>query len=346
MYKVGVCGHFGEKQKLLNGQTVKTKTLTEELEIAIGPESVQIVDTHGWVKNPIKLIVECYLLIKNSLNIIVLPAHNGVKVIVPLFLMLNILFHKKLHYVVIGGWLSNLLKEDRRLRNMIKKFDVVYVETDSMLKSLQHIGVENVVCLPNFKRLSILPENEIIYSMEEPYKLCTFSRVIKEKGIEDAINAVKEVNDKLGRTAYTLDIYGQVEGIYAERFEELKNNFPDYIKYKGVISFSESVDVLKEYFALLFPTYYEGEGFAGTILDAYASGIPIIATDWKYNTEVIDNYKTGILYSYKNPEKLVHILIQILTDTTVINSMKLKCLDQAKKYSPELIVKILINRLA
>ena len=31
MKKAGVCGHFGIGRNLLNGQTVKTKTVTEEL---------------------------------------------------------------------------------------------------------------------------------------------------------------------------------------------------------------------------------------------------------------------------------------------------------------------------
>lgn len=46
---------------------------------------------------------------------------------------------------------------------------------------------------------------------------------MKEKGIEDAIDAVKTVNSRLGRTVYTLDIFGQVDKDYEERFSELKN---------------------------------------------------------------------------------------------------------------------------
>jgi glycosyltransferase involved in cell wall biosynthesis len=49
--------------------------------------------------------------------------------------------------------------------------------------------------------------------------------------------------------------------------------------------------VLRDYFALLFPIYYIGEGFAGTAIDAFSAGVPVIASDWKYNSEVI---KEGI----------------------------------------------------
>ena len=178
-----------------------------------------------------------------------------------------------------------------------------------MLNALVKQGLKNAKHLPNFKRLKVLDESELIYQYNEPYKLCTFSRVMKEKGIEDAINAVTSINNEKKRVVFTLDIYGQIDDNYKERFDELKSAFPDYIKYKGVVDFDKSVDVLKEYMALLFPTYYEGEGFAGTILDAYASGVPIIATDWKYNAEIIHNLKDGLIYDYRTPEKLRSILI-------------------------------------
>ena len=47
---------------------------------------------------------------------------------------------------------------------------------------------------------------------------------------------------------------------------------------------------------MIFPTYYVGEGFPGTIIDAFSSGIPDIATDWRYNSEIVQNGKTGYIY--------------------------------------------------
>ena len=98
---------------------------------------------------------------------------------------------------------------------------------------------------------------------------------MREKGIEDAVNAVVSVNTDLGVQAFSLDIYGQVDGAQIEWFESLQKKFPSYIRYGGLVPYDKSVDVLKDYFALLFPTYYEGEGFAGTLIDAYSAGVPV-----------------------------------------------------------------------
>ena len=47
MVRVSVLGHFAQGKELLNGQTVKTKIITDELENQLGAEQVLRIDTHG-----------------------------------------------------------------------------------------------------------------------------------------------------------------------------------------------------------------------------------------------------------------------------------------------------------
>lgn len=342
VYSAGVCGHFGKNKNYLDGQTVKTKELTRELKNRLGKDSIYTVDTYRWKLNAVFIIIKCCSLMKKCKDVIIMPGDNGIKVFAPLFLLLNKIFHRKLHYVVIGGWLRELLEKKPKLKNRLSRFDGIYVETKSMVKSLEELGLSNVRHLPNFKSLQILKESQLVYPACEPYKLCTFSRVLKEKGIEDAIDAVKDVNTLLGKTAYTLDIYGQIDDEYYERFKEIEKEFPKYISYKGCVKFSSSVNALKDYFALLFPTYYEYEGFAGTILDAFASGVPVIATSWKYNSEIIQNEIDGLIYDYRKPELLKKILSDTYENPKLITNMKKNCLKRAKEYSPEVVIESLM----
>ena len=61
MKKVCVLGHFGSGKNLLNGQTVKTKIVTNELECQIGLNNVDKIDTHGGItKLPIVIVVKIY----------------------------------------------------------------------------------------------------------------------------------------------------------------------------------------------------------------------------------------------------------------------------------------------
>ena len=319
MKRVCIIGHFGHGENLLNGQTVKTKIVTKEIVKELGKKEVSCIDTHGGVKALISAFRHALIALKYHKNIIIMPAENGLRIFAPLLVLLNLLFHRKLHYVVIGGWLPEFLKKRKKLTKALMSFDGIYVETNTMRKALEAQGFNDVYVMPNFKDLNILKESELVYHHTEPYRLCTFSRVMKEKGIEDAVNAVKTVNEHFGRIVYTLDIYGQVDSAQTEWFNELKSTFPLYIKYGEFVPFDKSVEVLKNYFALLFPTYYEGEGFAGTLLDAMAAGVPVIASDWRYNPEIV-NEKTGYVYPVHDNHAFVTTLISVGNNSDLLLS--------------------------
>lgn len=68
----------------------------------------------------------------------------------------------------------------------------------------------------------------------------------EKKGIEDAVNSVKTVNENFVKTVYTSDIYGQVDSAQTEWFNELKTIFSSYIKYDELVSFNISAEVLKK----------------------------------------------------------------------------------------------------
>lgn len=345
MYKVGLCGNYGESDSDYNGQTVKTRTITEGLSKIFGIDEVAVVDTNQWQKHKLLLLFQCFNLTRNCENIIILPGPNGIRIFSALFLLLNNLFLRRMHYIVIGGWLPDLLKNDKRIKNRVKKFDGIYVETNSMVMTMTEMGLKNTRYLSNTKHLNVIEEMELVYATDEPYKLCTFSRVTKEKGIEDAIEAVIATNESLQRKAFTLDIYGQIDEGYRNRFEAVMEQLPNYVVYRGVVNSNESVKTLKNYCALLFPTYYEGEGFAGTILDAYASGVPVIATNWKYNSEIIHDKSDGFIYDYKSTKELRRILEFIAGNIEIINEMKINCLKRAKQYSPEVVLGSFIQHL-
>lgn len=340
-----IIGHFGFGYECLDGQTVKTKIITSELKREYTEEKIDLFDTHYVKKKPIRSFFAVTKSVRKSDNIIILPAQNGLLYLPPFLVFLNFFFRKKLHYVVIGGWLPTFLQKHRFVANTIKKFDYIYVETNAMKTALDADGFENVLVMPNCKKLNILKEDELVISESEPYRFCTFSRVMKEKGIKEAIDAVKKVNKTFGRTVCSLDIYGQIDPEEKVWFDELKLTFPEYVRYAGLVPFNQSTAVLKDYFALLFPTYYHGEGFAGTLIDAMAAGLPVIASDWKYNSEILIPNKTGVIYSLQEEAGLENAIFSSLKNTEEWNAMKPKCLEEAKKYSPEFVTRILKENL-
>lgn len=343
--KIGIIGHFAFGYQLLDGQTVKTKTLYTSLKQDLIFKEVKTVDTFNWRKNILKLIIKTLNILANCSNIIILLSQNGMRVFFPLLYFLNTIFHKRIHHVVIGGNLPELIIKNKNWIKYLNSFEGNYVETRSMQMVLKKIGLNNVYLLPNFKDLNIIRENELIHEYNQPYKLCTFSRVMKEKGIEDAIEAVTVVNRIVGKTVYILDIYGQVESNYEETFINMINDTPDFINYKGMVPFNQSVEILKEYYLLLFPTYFDGEGFAGTLIDALSAGVPSIASDWRYNREVIEDGKTGRIVPVMDIKALSDVLLYYAENPLEVFNMKKQCIYEALKYTPEYVLKQFIEKL-
>ena len=345
MIKIGICGHFGGNRNFLDGQTVKTKIITRELQKDYGDAEVKKVDTFGGKRRLVPIILNLISLVMSCKNIIILPAHNSLRIFAPLLAFVNYFYHKKLHYVVIGGWLPEFVSKRKFLRKALMMFNCIYVETNTMKNKLEAMGLNNIVVMPNCKELNILKPEELVYAKEEPYKLCTFSRVMKEKGIEDAVDAVIAVNEELGRIVYTLDIYGQIDKEQTDWFAKLQTEFPDYVKYKGLVPFDKTTEVLKDYFLLLFPTRFYTEGIPGTIIDAYAAGIPVVCSKWQSFGDLVDD-TVGYGYEFSSQEALENLLGKIyLKDINRVLAMKESCLMKSRRYVPDRVIEILIDKI-
>lgn len=343
MKKIGICGIYGMGPDFSGGQPVKVRTVTEELIKEYGKKNVLIANTFRWKKNPLKLLFNCFLLFKNCENIIMLPAQNGIKVFSWIFLGLNILFGRKVHYIVIGGWLPDFLKEDKKLRKRVASFFGVYVETESMKIALESLGLNNIYIMNNFKKLK--QAENILFNYSEPYKLCVFSRITENKGIEDAINAVMKINADLGREVYHLDLYGHLDKNYAKKFNSIMEKVPPYIKYNGVAEPEKSVEVIRNYFIQLFPTRFKTEGIPGSIIDSYFAGVPVLASKWNSFYDVIDEGKTGLGFEFANYDNFILKLKEIADKPSTIIEMKKHCIEKSIVYSPDYVMKEFVKHL-
>lgn len=89
---------------------------------------------------------------------------------------------------------------------------------------------------------------------------------------------------------------------------------------------------------MLFPTYYHGEGFPGNVIDAYNSGLPVIATDWLYNKEVVLDGKTGLLVPVKDPSALSDAIMKLYFNRKLHYEFSKRSLLEARKYSPDIVI--------
>ena len=344
-YKIGLIGYFAVGKSKAGGQEAKTCAVARALQEFYSRRQLRRLDTGNWKKHPVCFFNKVVYLVRTCQQLVMFPAQKSVRILGPLFVLCGKPLHRKLHYVVIGGWLPEMTKHKKWLAYFLKKFDGIYVETSSMKTALEQQGFTNIFIMPNFKDLPILTEKELVYTTKEPFGFCTFSRVMKEKGIEDAIDAITQLNTQAGRTVVTLDIYGKVDDNYIERFKALQQTFPSFIKYRGTVPPNQSVNTLRNYFALLFPTHYATEGVPGTLIDAYAAGIPVISALWNNHKDIFIENKTGFGFTLNNQATLTVCIECAVSRPAAFNAMKPLCLLEAQKYMPKHAIKILLKQI-
>ena len=168
---------------------------------------------------------------------------------------------------------------------------------------------------------------------------------ILQKGIEEAIAAIEVINEENKTQVCTLDIYGRIDDNYKDRFKRVISEASDSIKYKGSVDYDKSVEVLKDYYALLFPTHWHGEGFPGTIIDAFSAGIPVIASDWNSNGEIITDGENGILYPSDKVKSLKYAIEFLVENNQMVKNMKTECLKCAVRYKPDIYISKIIKTI-
>jgi glycosyltransferase involved in cell wall biosynthesis len=330
-YKFGICGSFDFEEKSTGGQSVKTREFYFALCNKVGKENILILESTGYKKNPASFFNKLLKMLKQCEHVIIFPAQNGIKIFAPLC---NAFKGKnKVHYCVIGGWLPQMAGNDYNLLKNLAKLNSILVETNVMKSDLEKLGLKNVHRLLNFKRLTPIHE---VKECSNPIKLCYFSRVLKQKGIEDASEVVRQlIADGIN---CTFDIYGPVVDGYDAEFEVLKQKFTSQISYKGKIDPSQSIEVLKDYDIQIFPTLYKTEGIPGSIVDSFFAGLPVVSSKWNSFADVVNDRVTGIGFELGNIGDFKQKLQELILNPELIYGMKKNCIEESKKYMPQNVI--------
>ena len=137
-----------------------------------------------------------------------------------------------------------------------------------------------------------------------PYPSCEttefvfISRIMKEKGIDQYLEAAEIIREKYPNTRF--HICGFCEQEYEERLNELHSR--GVIVYHGMIR--DIKQILSNTHCTIHPTYYP-EGISNVLLESSACSRPIITTDRSGCREVIDNEVNGFMVEQRNTKDLI-----------------------------------------
>ena len=143
------------------------------------------------------------------------------------------------------------------------------------------------------------------YPKKNTIEFVFISRIMKEKGIEEYLEAAEYITLKYPNIKF--HICGSFEESYREII--LENESKGIIKYHGMVK--NISKILKNIHCVIHPSYHEG--MSNVLLEAAASGRPVIASDIPGCKETLDDGQTGFSFPKKDTKKLIQTIEKFIS---------------------------------
>lgn len=163
------------------------------------------------------------------------------------------------------------------------------------------------------------PKNHIVN--EKNIKLVSTGRLIERKGYKYLIEAIAEMNN------ITLTLVG--DGNLKDSLQELAKKINANVVFADKKGHTEIVNILQDSDIFILPSL--NEGMSNSILEAMATGLPIITTDTGGSKELVDD--NGLIIEKESSTSLKEAIEKLTNNHELIYNMGNNSRDRAKAMS-------------
>lgn len=214
------------------------------------------------------------------------------------------------------------------LKRTVLRADMLFLQTQRLMDFFEPMA-QNLRQLPTSR---IAPEAPLKSSFTK--RFCFIGQVSESKGAQMLLAALEYVD-----ASYTVSLYGPI--VDQQQIAGSPN-------YKGMLQSADAVwRTLQQYDVLVLPTKYEGEGYPGVIVEAYAMGLPVISSDWLAIPEIVQPGKTGFLIDPQAPDsakKLAQAMQSFTPDNYVEMSRNARALFE-QRFEANAVMKRMLDEL-
>ncbi|HWO77457.1 MAG TPA: glycosyltransferase family 4 protein [Bacillus sp. (in: firmicutes)] len=136
------------------------------------------------------------------------------------------------------------------------------------------------------------------YPPDDTINFLFISRVMKEKGIDQYLDAATYIKEKYPNTAF--HIVGFCEEAYEEELKDMQR--------RGIVLYHGRQNDVREFHKFshctIHPTYYP-EGMSNVLLESAACGRPVITTNRPGCREIVDDEVNGYIIEQQNSQDLI-----------------------------------------
>ena len=205
-------------------------------------------------------------------------------------------------------------------RHTVLRADISLFETKVSVTNLQKFSPRPVQWYANSR-----PFTEPVHTDAAAGRRFVYVGHVKStKGVREIIEAGEMIDGNA-----VIDVFGPFPGDMSEA-----DFYGKKTRYQGVLQPAEVTTTMRQYDALLLPTYHEGEGYPGVILEAYGAGLPAITTRWGAIPEIVDD-TCGILIEPGNAVQLAQAMQILMGSPERLAALRQGALAMARLFSSQ-----------
>jgi len=234
---------------------------------------------------------------------------------------------------------------EKKFLNIVNKIDRFFSISQNIKNDLLDLGIKKnkIIMVPNgIEKSKFLKLREIKENINKKIFLITVARFAKEKKGFDLIPQVaKLLNEK------KIDFQWTIVGYNSKDIRMIKNmeNFEKNFKYLDNIEnldekFFPHNNLIKIYKSNhIYINMARIESFGITIMEALASGLPVITFDTKGGNELIKNDYNGIIVENLSPEQIVNAISQYIDNIILFEKHKKNTISSIESFDLSIIAK-------
>lgn len=138
------------------------------------------------------------------------------------------------------------------------------------------------------------------------------SQIRLDKGIMEALEAAESLPAGCSLTVHGAPVLGMDVSCFAGFRRS---------HYRGELAPHLILETLCDHDVLLFPSYCATEGMPGVIIEALQCGLPVVAADWRFASEIIQDGMGGILVSPRSAAELSRAMNKLADDADLFRRL-------------------------
>ena len=226
-------------------------------------------------------------------------------------------------YRTIHRFLSPLMRRIwRGAESVVAKSDREIELIHAVDPHLSCLLIPNGVDIVAFKPKQTMPE-------VGPLRILCVGRLIERKGQHYLIDAVKRLKDE--GIEVRLDLVGTGDARAANEAQVARLGLTDEVRFLGYVPRENIAEQYAAAHVFVLPSYNEGMSVA--LLEAMASGLPVVVTPTGGTRELVDSQVNGFIFDWADVDRLTAHLRRLAKDRSLVRSMGQASRSRASDFS-------------